>query len=301
MKKVWLIIFLIFAAFLMVRPASANWLLTGQGDLFYSPSNKVLGKSTPTTSPGPKSSAPGQVKVKTHGRKALIENQGQNLTVQFLDQEDQVIEEDQEAEGTPGDEVSDQFTIEGDEGQDTVIRSNENASLVIRNKIVTQTHFPLMVNLETNELIVTTPKGQKIVTVLPDKAVENMLAANVLSQLGGKGGLKWLEYQASIATPSASPTATPSASPTATPSASPTATPSAQPSLSPAPAFQPAINLVLADDGSLVYEIDGYKNEKLLGLFNIALKRLVIVSAETGDLVSIEQDLLTRILDFLSF
>lgn len=300
MKKVWLIIFLIFAALLLiVPPVSANWLLTGQGDLFYSPSNKVLGKSTPTTSPGPKSSAPGQVKVKTHGRKALIENQGQNLTVQFLDQEDQVIEEDQEAEEIPEGEVSDQFTIEGDEDQDTIIRSNENASLVIRNKIVTQTHFPLMVNLETNELIVTTPKGQKIVTVLPDKAVENMLAANVLDQLGGKGGLKWLEYQASIATPSATPTATPSASPTATPSAS--ATPSAQPSVSPAPAFESAINLTLADDGTLVYEIDGYKNEKLLGLFKIALKRLAIVSAETGDLVSIEQDLLTRILDFLSF
>src|SRR3990167_5176005 len=98
-----------------------------------------------------------------------------------------------------------------EEEDDIIVRSSGSASLVIRNKIFAQTHFPLMVNLETNELIVTTPKGTKTVTILPDKAVENMLAANVLDQLGGKGGILWLSNQA---TPSAAPTSTHSASPT---------------------------------------------------------------------------------------
>ena len=47
-----------------------------------------------------------------------------------------------------------------------------------------ETKFPLSVNLATNELIVTTPAGERVVTVLPDQAVQNMLAANVIDQLG---------------------------------------------------------------------------------------------------------------------
>lgn len=180
---------------------------------------------------------------------------------------------------------------------DIVIRASGSASLVIRNKIFAQTHFPLMVNLETNELMVTTPKGTKVVTVLPDKAVENMLAANVLDQLGGKGGLLWLANQA---TPSATPVATPSAEPSptgeATPSGSPTPTPGE------VVESQTAEQIVLAEnaDGTLVYRIPGSKNKKFLGIFTIELKRIAVVSAQTGELVAIEENFFTRILDTLS-
>lgn len=43
------------------------------------------------------------------------------------------------------------------------------------------TNFPLSINPLTNELIVTTPAGEKIVTVLPDQAVANLLATNVVN------------------------------------------------------------------------------------------------------------------------
>ncbi|KKQ65663.1 MAG: hypothetical protein US86_C0009G0031 [Candidatus Daviesbacteria bacterium GW2011_GWA2_38_24] len=41
--------------------------------------------------------------------------------------------------------------------------------------------FPLQVNPETNELTVTTPKGSKVVTILPDQAMKNMLASRMMS------------------------------------------------------------------------------------------------------------------------
>lgn len=53
-----------------------------------------------------------------------------------------------------------------------------------RGQVEAETKFPLSVNLATNELIVTTPAGERVVTVLPDQAVQNMLAANVIDQTG---------------------------------------------------------------------------------------------------------------------
>ena len=67
---------------------------------------------------------------------------------------------------------------------------SDSSKLVIgKNKIKAKTNFPLSVDPETNQLIVTTPKGQKIVTVLPDQAIQNMLSKKVLSEvdLGEKG------------------------------------------------------------------------------------------------------------------
>lgn len=49
--------------------------------------------------------------------------------------------------------------------------------------ITTTSHFPLSINTATNQLIVTTPAGQRVVAVLPDKAVSNMLANGVITQL----------------------------------------------------------------------------------------------------------------------
>ena len=164
-----------------------------------------------------------------------------------------------------------------------------------------------MVNLETNELIVTTPKGTKTVTILPDKAVENMLAANVLDQLGGKGGILWLSNQA---TPSAAPTSTPSASPTPneevtpsgilTPSITEIATSTPTPEVSPEPELTEQIVLTQIEDGTIVYKIPGIKFAKFLSLFDVELKRTAVVSAETGELLSIEQDFLSQIISLLS-
>ncbi|MCL4397888.1 hypothetical protein M1403_02580 [Patescibacteria group bacterium] len=41
-------------------------------------------------------------------------------------------------------------------------------------------HFPLSVNSTTNQLIVTTPAGTKIVATLPQKAIDNMLSQGIV-------------------------------------------------------------------------------------------------------------------------
>ena len=225
----------------------------------------------------------GKKDLPSQAKSVRLEGQGNTLHVQPLD------DEGEDLKFSDGDEV-DSFVLEGEEGDEdgeteVEVKSQDNAAVVIRNKLATQTHFPLTVNLETNELIVTTPKGEKVVTVLPDQAVANMLAAKVLDQVGGKGGIRWLEQQ--VATPSSTPVATPSAEPSASPSAEPAGE-------------EAAVVLTVNDDGELVYEISGIKLERLLGLIPVGLRRKVIVSAETGELIRVNQSIFTRLLDLLS-
>lgn len=293
-----LLFFLSFLFFLAItKEVLANWVLTSEGLLFES--LQVLGKKDEKTTP------PGLEKVSPIGRKpktVRLEPKDYQLQITV---EDETGEEIEMPEGTETE--SPEFEIEEPEEKTTVkIRSLKNSYAVIRDKIAAQTHFPLMVNLDTNELIVTTPAGQKTVTVLPDQAVKNMLAANVIDQLGGKGGLLWLEYQASIATPSPTPVATEAATPTPVATASPTPTPEetpiATPTATPAPVplVEGTISLITTDEGLLAYEIEGVKYEKLFGFIKVMLKRKAVVSAETGELLGIQQDFPTRILDLFS-
>jgi hypothetical protein len=300
---------------LITKEVVAGWVLTSEGQLIFESS--VLGKKNEKTPPGLQK-APGQAKKESaeaqtptgpkttppgqEAKTVRLKPKGYQLEITIEDENGEEIEI---PEGTE----SAEFEIEDPEPT-TKIRSMKNSYAIIRNKIAAQTHFPLMVNLETNELIVTTPKGQKVVTVLPDKAVQNMLAANVIDQLGGKGGLLWLEYQASL-----TPTATPSATPTATESATPTpeeeeATEAGEPEVSPTPEptlpeeevppVEEIITLTTTNEGDLAYEIPGIKFKKLFGIIKIKLNRTVLVSAETGELLGIRQALLARILDLLS-
>lgn len=281
--------FIFFLAF--TKDVLANWILNSEGWLVSESDQQVLGrKEEKTTPPGlGKMAEPAQ--QAGEAKRVRLEPKDYRLQITI---EDETGEEIEAPEGTETE--SDEFEIEEPEDKTTVkVRSLKNSYAVIRDKIAAQTHFPLMVNLETNELIVTTPAGQKTVTVLPDQAVKNMLAANVIDQLGGKGGLLWLEYQASIATPSPTPIATEAATPT--PEVTSVATATLGPGV---PLIESIISLTVTNEGILTYEIEGIKHEKFLSFIKVMLKRKVIVSAETGELLGIEEDLPTRILDFFS-
>jgi len=230
-----------------------------------------------TNRPEGNQSSMGKQDLPSQAKSVRIEGRGNSLQVQPLD------DEGEDLTFSEGDEV-DSFVLEDDESE-VEVKSLDNAALVIRNKLAAQTHFPLTVNLETNELIVTTPNGQKTVAVLPDQAVNHMLAAGVLDQIGGKGGIKWLEQQE--ATPSPTP---------ATDSAEPTATPSSEPDEE----EEAAVVLAADQDGELVYVISGTKFERLFGFFPVGLRRKAIVSAETGELIRVNQSIFTRLLDLLS-
>lgn len=108
-----------------------------------------------------------------------------------------------------------------------------------------ESDFPLSVNPDTRELTVDTPSGSRIVAILPQQAVDNMLAAGIVT----------------------------------------TTT---------------EINLKTESDGSLSYDIHGLKDEKLLGIFDVALQKNLIISAQTGQILAVNQSIFSKILDLLS-
>lgn len=133
-----------------------------------------------------------------------------------------------------------------------------------RNQFGATTSFPLSVDLSTNQLTVTTPAGSRVVAVLPDQAVKNMLAANALDRIGGLALAEIVRE--------ASPSVT----------------------------LSQAITLAADRLGGPVYQIEGLKRHRLLGFLPVSLPRTVVVSAETGAEVEVRQSLLARLVDLLS-
>lgn len=134
--------------------------------------------------------------------------------------------------------------------------------LVTRGGVGASSNFPLQIDLATNALIVTTPAGTRTVTVLPDQAVQNMLAANVISRLGA-AAVTEAAREGQVATVSG------------------------------------IIQLGLRNNVP-VYEIQGIRDFRLLGFIPISAPVTAVVSAENGQLVTTDQPLITRIVDLLS-
>lgn len=134
--------------------------------------------------------------------------------------------------------------------------------LVARNQIGALANFPLQIDLNTNQLIASTSAGTKVLTVLPDQAVQNMLAANVISRL--------------------SPQAIVEAALTGQ-----------------ATSVSSVVELGIRNNIP-VYEIPGIRDFRLLGFIPVSQPVTVVVSAETGQVVSTEQSILTRVVDLLS-
>ena len=140
-----------------------------------------------------------------------------------------------------------------------------------------RTNFPITVNPLTNEKIVTTPSGTKVI-ILPEVAIQNMIKAGFPVVLPPE------------------PSPSPSSSPEATPSATPSATPEASLSLE-----TEGGGVVLTElNNELVYEIPAVKNQKFLGLFSVKIKVKGYVSAENGNILEIKKSLFDNIVDFLS-
>lgn len=54
-------------------------------------------------------------------------------------------------------------------------------------------------------------------------------------------------------------------------------------------------------DGSLVYEVEGEKQEKLFGLVTLKFKKTALVSVETGELLETKETFVNRLLGLISF
>lgn len=125
------------------------------------------------------------------------------------------------------------------------------------------TKFPLTIDLATNTLVVNTPAGERPVAVLPGQAVTGLLVAQIVSQIGG-------QRVAELATSGE------------------------------LTGVKQLVTLAVRE-GVSVYEIVGLSNQRLLGLIPVAVERTAVVSAETGELVTVRESLLNRVMDALAF
>ncbi len=222
-----------------------------------------------------------EVRVKTNekGRaRERVYRGNREVRLQATDGESTVAIE--EVVGVELDE-SGEIEVIGEESGDVELEiQTDNGDFVIhRKRVAARTHFPLSINSETNELIVTTPSGTKVVAVLPDTAIANMLRNDFLDVAGGGSG---------------------NGNGTATGSGEiengdgETATESGE-------AEEGSEIELTEEQGELVYKIKGIKNKKLFGLFGIRVPRTIIVSAETGEALNIERSVFATLLEILSF
>ena len=167
--------------------------------------------------------------------------------------------------------------------------ASDGGGFIVKRHLGARSHFPLSINPETNELIVTTPAGTKIVTTLPDTAVHNMLTKGILSKIGGgiassSGDLGGDDEDEGDeeATDSGVIVGVNSEGETVSVNEG-----------------EGDIQLT-EEDGQLVYKIKGSLKQKFVGVVPIDLERVVNVSAETGEVVSIQESFFTSMLNFFS-
>ena len=163
--------------------------------------------------------------------------------------------EDKETPEHPENETEVMRIREREEKNEVKINTRNGDFVINRNNVGATTNFPLTVDSSTNILTVTTPSGEKQVTVLPDQAVQNMLSRNVIDQISGQSAAD----------------------------------------------LSSRVKMTQKSDGSLVYEIEGEKQEKLFGLMPLKFKKTAIVSVETGELLETKESFATKFLELISF
>lgn len=148
------------------------------------------------------------------------------------------------------------------EDEDIKISSDDGHMEIEHNAVTARFGFPLSVDPVTRDLIVTTPAGERTVAVLPDEAVRNLLAKGFLTHVAsGSAVPAEATVSGSLAT---------------------------------------SVELKLKN-GNLVYEVQGEKREKFLGVIPVTMDRAVTVSALTGEVLSQTQSVFATILAFFSF
>lgn len=131
-----------------------------------------------------------RVEVKTTPEKIKSEIRQGNLRVKFEIENGQVkvetkvkkaeneIELEDKAENEALEEVETEL-----EKEDVKIATAPGQIALVNKKVGALSNFPLSVNPTTRELTVTTPAGSKVVAVLPEKAINNMLAAHIMDDV----------------------------------------------------------------------------------------------------------------------
>lgn len=171
------------------------------------------------------------------------------------------------AENEAGDQVDvpeqELFKIDDRLNSSGIKVATDGGKLIIaKNNIGAVSNFPFQIDLDSNQLIASTSAGVRVLTILPDQAVQNLIAANVISKLDAADLVNQVQ-------------------------------------LGNVTSVQDVIALG-ERNGLPVYEVNGIKEQKLLGFIPVSTEAKVFVSAETGEPVAQEQTLLANAIDFLS-
>jgi hypothetical protein len=204
-----------------------------------------------------------KIKVRTKDGRTRIDITSGGVKTRLEYRDDRVIVKAEVEDGTEEEleddallKIEDRLSISGIR----VATNGAEGFIIQRDNVGAVTEFPILIDLATNTLSINTPAGERHVAVLPDQAIENLLAANIINNLIKTQALNASEIEN----------------------------------------IEQVITLG-ANQGELVYQIQGISNQKLLGLLPVLIEKTVEISAESGQVMSEQEALLDRILDAISF
>lgn len=136
---------------------------------------------------------PVRVETKTTPERIKSEIREGNLRVKFEIKDNKVkietkvkeVEDEIELEDEAEDEAIDQIEAELEE-EDIKIATAPGQIAIVHKRVGALSNFPISIDPTTRQLTVTTPAGAKVVAVLPQKAIDNMLAAKVMTDVVGE-------------------------------------------------------------------------------------------------------------------
>jgi len=209
-----------------------------------------------------------RIRTRTKDGLERIDVTSDGVKVRLETRDDRFVVKAEKEDGTEVELDDDQNTllkIEDRLGRDNIKISTASAGRILlqRGSAGAVTEFPLSVDLATNELVINTPSGQRNVTVLPDVAIRNLLAANVISRLNTNKVIDLAQTGSDTI-------------------------------------LDDVIQLGV-NDGIPVYTISGLSEQKLLGFIPVIFEKDVTVSAENGEVIDEQIPLQDRILDIISF
>lgn len=211
-----------------------------------------------------------ETKVRSGNLRIEIKVEGGKVVTRVKNENDEEVEVEDEERDELLEDVEDEL-----EDDDIKIASDSAGLGFVQKGHRVRTNFPLSVNPTTGELFVSTPAGDRVVAILPDVAIQNMIAAGIMSR---------------VETPPSPPAVEP-----------PGGTDSATPQATVAPTVAGASIELSEFKGKVAYRIDGVRDEKFAGIIPVNIKVKAVVSVENGELLDINQGLFTKLLDLLSF
>lgn len=203
-----------------------------------------------------------KTKIKFADIKIEYEREGDKIVAKFKDDNGEELELEASEEAEILEEAENEF-----EDDDIKIATGSAQTGFVQKGRRVRTNFPLSINPSTGELFVTTPSGVKVVTILPQEAIENMIQAGVLTRV----------EEPQLPTPPESTTS------------------SSTITVEDAPIEITEVN------NTPTYVISGVKAQKMFGFIPVDIKIKTYVSATDGSLTDIQESWLSRILDLISF